>query len=186
MPPGRSQQIATCLNLMGDWRDSVRSQRSEKTDAVRVCRKTSGWTLCFDERGRNTWIATKCYCLLTQARQWVTASRQIGMRRRPSAAGRTRPFGSRLLLPSAKPVQIRRMRLSVSRAHALLTFRGTRKDSSHALRIDVERQECQWHSARVSPLVHKTERFVDQRTGCLGLRLTFHGVCARSRDDVIK
>ena len=74
MPPGRSQQIATCLNLMGDWRDSVRSQRSEKTDAVRVCRKTSGWTLCFDERGRNTWIATKCYCLLTQARQWVTAS----------------------------------------------------------------------------------------------------------------
>src|SRR5450631_1080634 len=73
MPPGRSQQIATCLNLMGDWRDSVRSQRSEKTDAVRVCRKTSGWTLCFDERGRNTWIATKCYCLLTQARQWATA-----------------------------------------------------------------------------------------------------------------
>src|SRR5450432_3365897 len=78
MPPGRSQQIATCLNLMGDWRDSVRSQRSEKTDAVRVCRKTSGWTLCFDERGRNTWIATKCYCLLTQARQWVTAYQQFG------------------------------------------------------------------------------------------------------------
>ena len=45
MPPGRSQQIATCLNLMGDWRDLVRSQRSEKTDAVRVCRKAGGQDL---------------------------------------------------------------------------------------------------------------------------------------------
>jgi hypothetical protein len=53
---------------MGDWRDSVRSQQSEKTGAVRVCRKTGGWELCL-EHGRDTWIATKCYCLLTQARQ---------------------------------------------------------------------------------------------------------------------
>src|SRR5439155_23338736 len=44
-PPGRSQHIATCLNLMGDWRDSVRSQQSEKTGAVRVCRKTGGQDL---------------------------------------------------------------------------------------------------------------------------------------------
>ena len=48
MPPGRSQYIATCLNLMGDWRDSVRSQQSEKTDAVRVCRKAGGWELDMD------------------------------------------------------------------------------------------------------------------------------------------
>src|ERR1039457_626137 len=117
----------------------------------------------------------------------ICATVRFGGNSPRSGLGRTRPFGSRLLLPSAKPVQIRKMRLSVSRAHALLTFRGgTRKDSSHAFWIDVERQECQWHSARVSPLVHKTERFVDQRTGCLGLRLTSHGVCARSRDDVIK
>jgi hypothetical protein len=51
------------------------------------------------------------------------------------------------------------MRLSVSRTHGLLTFReGAGKDSSHAFPIDVERKECQWYSAWVSPLVHKTER----------------------------
>jgi hypothetical protein len=33
---------------MGDWRDSVRSQQSEKTGAVRVCRKAGGWELDMD------------------------------------------------------------------------------------------------------------------------------------------
>src|SRR6202521_459846 len=36
------------LNPMGDWRDSVRSQQSEKTGAVRVCRKAGGRDLCLD------------------------------------------------------------------------------------------------------------------------------------------
>ena len=73
------------------------------------------------------------------------------------------------------------------RPHALLTFgRCARKDSSHAFRVDVERQECQRHSARVSPLVHETEGFVDQGTGWLGVQLSFDRVCARSGDDVIK
>ena len=58
---------------MGDWRDSVRSQRSEKTDAVSVCRKTGGWTLCFGPDATLKWVAIKCYRLLTRARQWVTA-----------------------------------------------------------------------------------------------------------------
>jgi hypothetical protein len=61
---------------MGDWRDSVRSQRSEKTDAVRVCRKTGGRELCLERERDDTQIATKCYCLLTRARQWVTAMEQ--------------------------------------------------------------------------------------------------------------
>src|SRR5438552_13173884 len=80
-----------------------------------------------------------------------------------------------------------RMRLSILRAPALLTFRGrTGKDSSHAFGVDLEGQECQRLSTRVSPLVHKTERLVDQGTGCPGLQLPFDRVCARSRDDVIK
>jgi hypothetical protein len=46
-------------------RDLVRSQRSEKTDAVRVCRKTGGRELCLERERDDTRIATKCYCLLT-------------------------------------------------------------------------------------------------------------------------
>src|SRR6202049_2618861 len=69
----------------------------------------------------------------------------------------------------------------------LRTLRGRAwKDSSHAFRVDVKRQECQWHSARVSPLVREAERFVDQRAGCLGLQLTFNCVRATARDDVIE
>ena len=41
-PPGRSQSIAASLIPMGVWCDSVRNRRSEKTDAVRVCRKEGG------------------------------------------------------------------------------------------------------------------------------------------------
>jgi len=37
-PPGRSQNIAASLILMGDWRDSVRSQVNEETGAVKVCK----------------------------------------------------------------------------------------------------------------------------------------------------
>ena len=58
---------------MGDWRDSVRSQQSEKTDAVRVCRKTGGWKLCFGPDATLNGLRKKCYCPLTRARQWVTA-----------------------------------------------------------------------------------------------------------------
>jgi hypothetical protein len=73
----------------------------------------------------------------------------------------------RTLAHSLRPTRSSLSRLACSRL--LTSRRGTRKDSSHAFRIDVERQECQRHSAWVSPLVHKTERFVDQRTGSLGL-----------------
>src|SRR4030095_6039899 len=103
----------------------------------------------------------------------------------PPAAWRCAAWGESTLQES-RETSVRPKR-RVWRAYGLLTFCGhVRKDSSHAFRVDVERQECQRHSARVSPLVDKTERFVDQRTRCLGLRPPFDRICARSRDDVIK
>src|SRR6266496_4564101 len=83
---------------------------------------------------------------------------------RRTGNGRTAPFGSRPLgsLLNSKPVGSGKKGLSISRAHALLIFRGrTRKDSGYTFWDDVERQECQWLSTRVSPLVYKAERFVD-------------------------
>jgi hypothetical protein len=69
----------------------------------------------------------------------------------------------------------------------LLTLGGRAwKDGSQAFRVDVERQECQRHRARVSPQVHGAEWLIDQRAGCLGVQLTFDRVCARSRDNVIE
>src|SRR5947209_8971957 len=72
-------------------------------------------------------------------------------------------------------------------AWTLLTFHGRAgNDSRHTFRVGVEHQECERRSARVSPLMYKTERFVDERAGRLGLRLTLDRVGTRSGDDVIK
>src|SRR5438552_18734515 len=121
------------------------------------------------------------------------------LRRNPDGTGLSRRSALSLGSPIAPAIGIALLRAShpgkppsrprgaYSEVPQLLTFRGgTRKDSGHAFRIDVERQECQRHVAWVSPLMHKTERFVDQRTRRPGLQLTFHGICARSRDDVIE
>src|SRR5262249_62040888 len=87
--------------------------------------------------------------------------------------------------------QTARKRLSVSGLEVfhgrLLTLRWcTRNHGCHAFWIDVERQECERIIARVPPLVHKPERFIDQGSQTLCLCLSLNGVRPNTRDDVVQ